>query len=675
MTCTYRVIPNIVRIGLLATLYAISPFNLLGQTDSIPTDTTDTIFENTGPKSFKTENLTENRKMPPQAAAHLKKGDKYFAFGPEKYDKGLKEYLAAQKYNPDNAKINLKIGLCYLNIKQDKIKAINYLEKAHNQNKRVDPKINLYLGKAYHLSQNLEAAIDEYNEYISIYSKKHRYFTPEELDSALADVMKSIEECKIGIELTQKPIRAFIYNLGNNINSTYPDYDPYIAYYDSAIYFTSRRQTTRGGGRADIDAEYYEDIYVAKRIKGEWMEAKSIGNKINKKTNNAIIGLTFDALKMFVYKDIERGNIYLSEYKNGRWSKPKNIKGINTPHRETSACFSYDEKAIFFVSNRPGGYGGNDIYITYLKENGKWSKPINAGSTLNTIYDEGRVFLHRDGKTLYFSSKGHKSMGGYDIFSTEMNEDSSWSKPKNIGYPISTVDDDISFAMSMFKDVAYYSALKPTGHGNKDIYQVLFLDYIKPTFMFTYEAPQPELMLHDKKIEEPEPIPSLTAFEIEKESDDYSLIEDLANLQLLNELPDGDTIDISSRISNKELKIDQLKEVLSNKSLSLKDSVKYGAELVEAENRLVEMTKAKDDSITLAEETARYQDSLRIANLSTNVSADTEIESTENEILETAKPESDTAIQEVTELTESDTEQVSLVEPDTSISEEMAMVN
>ncbi|MFH1319349.1 MAG: hypothetical protein ABII90_01685, partial [Bacteroidota bacterium] len=191
--------------------------------------------------------------------------------------------------------------------------------------------------------------------------------------------------------------------------------------------------------------------------------------------------------KMFLYRDAEGGAIYLCELRKKGWSRPKSIKGINSEYQESSACFSPDEKTLYFVSNRPGGMGGKDIYMNKLTDENKWGEPVNLGSEINTPYDEGRVFMHPDGKTLYFSSKGHNTMGGYDIFFSTLKENDTWSKPQNIGYPVNTVNDDISFASTENKEYAYYSSLKPGGIGNKDIYRILFIDFLKTENIATIE--------------------------------------------------------------------------------------------------------------------------------------------------------------------------------------------
>ena len=162
-------------------------------------------------------------------------------------------------------------------------------------------------------------------------------------------------------------------------------------------------------------------------------------------------------------------------------------KNINTSYHESSACYSPDGKSVYFVTDKPdGGLGDRDIYISNKDEKGKWGKAINLGPTINTQYGEEGVFIHPDGKTLYFSSQGHKSMGGYDIFKSVLNTETKvWSEPENIGYPVNTPDDDVFFVTSASGKHGYYASFNATGYGEKDIYMVTFLGLEKPMIQNT----------------------------------------------------------------------------------------------------------------------------------------------------------------------------------------------
>jgi outer membrane protein OmpA-like peptidoglycan-associated protein len=147
---------------------------------------------------------------------------------------------------------------------------------------------------------------------------------------------------------------------------------------------------------------------------------------------------------------------------------------INSKYWEPSVCLSADERTLFFVSDRPGGLGGRDIYMCRRLPNGKWSAPINLGPPINTPYDEDGPFFHPDGKTLFYSSNGPNSMGGFDIFRTELRPDSTWAPPINLGYPINTPGDDIYFVLSASGLHGYYASERDDSYGEKDIYLIDF---------------------------------------------------------------------------------------------------------------------------------------------------------------------------------------------------------
>jgi outer membrane protein OmpA-like peptidoglycan-associated protein len=173
------------------------------------------------------------------------------------------------------------------------------------------------------------------------------------------------------------------------------------------------------------------------------------------------------------------GNIYSSKLDGDKWTTPVKLNSnINSPHWEPSAFLSADGKTLYFVSDRPGGHGGTDIYMSRRNSSGDWGKAVNLGPTVNSPYDEHSPYIHPDGVTLFFSSKGHKTMGGYDVFSTQSlpSDDRIWLEPKNVWYPINTPGDDAFYMVSTDKQSAFYSTLKDDAVGEKDIYMVTFPD-------------------------------------------------------------------------------------------------------------------------------------------------------------------------------------------------------
>jgi len=425
---------------------------------------------------FGSYNFRDDKDIPYLAKRQIHKGDLYFNLGPGKYDKAMYHYKKAYKINPNIAYLDFKIGQCYLLMRHNKFRSILYLEKAFHQNKRVSKQIHYYLGRSHQVNNDYPRAIIEYEKSIAEYRKAHRHdhITLAEKHEHQELIAKRIDECKFAMLLKEEPKKVLIESVGDSINSKYSEYDPFISADESIMMFTSRRKGTRGGGKAEIDHVYYEDLYISYNKNGLWSEAKQMKNNFNKQTNDAIIGLSHDGNEIFLYRDTKHGDIYLSNRNEDTWSRPRPIKEINTGYHESSACFSFDKKTIYFVSDKPGGYGGRDIYYTYKKEDGTWGIPQNLGRTINTKYDEERLYIHPNGKTIFFSSQGHNSMGGYDIFFSELDENGKWGKPENLGYPINGPDDEISFVVTAEGNRGYYSSYRPGGKGDRDIYLIRF---------------------------------------------------------------------------------------------------------------------------------------------------------------------------------------------------------
>jgi outer membrane protein OmpA-like peptidoglycan-associated protein/tetratricopeptide (TPR) repeat protein len=426
---------------------------------------------------FTKENFKENKDGLKEAKNQIEKGDDLFAMGSVFYKQALDPYLAANKFNPNNALLNYKIGKCYL-YSNHKLKAIPHLEKALQLNPAVDPQVRFVLGKAYQLDMQWDKAITEFRAF------QKTIPDPAEFKEILDEVNKHIEECLTGKEMVKKPIRVFIDNAGPEINSPFPDYGPVINADESVMIFTSRRPTTTGGQIDPAINEYFEDIYISTRTNGKWSPATNMGKPINTEDHDANSGLSADGQKFLIYIGKNNGDLYEAELKGESWSKPERMnKNINTDYHESSACYSPDGKSVYFVTDKPdGGLGNRDIYVSMRDEKGKWGKAVNLGPTINTQYGEEGVFMHPDGKTLYFSSQGHKTMGGYDIFKSVF-ENGKWSTPENLGYPVNTPDDDVFFVLSASGRHGYYASFNASGFGEKDIYQITFLGPEKPMIL------------------------------------------------------------------------------------------------------------------------------------------------------------------------------------------------
>lgn len=382
----------------------------------------------------------------------------------------------ANKFNPDNAQLNYRLGRCYLASSIYKEECLPHFQKAQKLNPNVSPDINYYLGVGFQLTMQFDKAIAAYKIHQTILTGKD----PIEVE----ETEKRIKECEMGKKLVAKPVRAFIDNFGNVVNSKYPEYGAIISADESVMMFTSRRNTTTGGAVADGLNEYYEDIYISTKVDGKWTTPQNMGTNVNSEQHDATVAVAPDAQSMIIYKDDKGdGNLYETKLVGDVWSKPvKMNKNINTKYHESSASYSNDGKTLFFVSNKPDGFGEHDIYYSKWDAIKKeWGVAVNVGPVVNTKYNEESVVIHPDGKTLYFSSQGHETMGGYDIFMSRLQDDGiTWGKPENIGYPINSIDDDVFFVINASGRRGYYSSFKADGHGEKDIYMITFLGPEKP---------------------------------------------------------------------------------------------------------------------------------------------------------------------------------------------------
>ncbi|WP_375580470.1 OmpA family protein [Marivirga tractuosa] len=255
------------------------------------------------------------------------------------------------------------------------------------------------------------------------------------------------------------------------VNSQQHDYTPALMADGKTLYFTSNRPGSTGG-RKSKDGSFYEDIYSSSLQDGQWSKPKKLGKKLNGDYHDAVSSISPDGKTLFVYSEKGNGDIYFSNFVDSTWTYPQPLSNkINSIFWETSVSITADGQTLYFSSDRPGGYGGLDIYKTTKGEDGEWGNAQNLGPTVNTEAAEDAPMIHPDGHTLYFSSSGHQGMGGYDIYYSK-KEGQEFLEPVNLGYPINTVYDDNYFVISADLKHAYYASRKPGGSGMVDIYHV-----------------------------------------------------------------------------------------------------------------------------------------------------------------------------------------------------------
>jgi outer membrane protein OmpA-like peptidoglycan-associated protein/tetratricopeptide (TPR) repeat protein len=405
-------------------------------------------------------------------------------YSKEYYAEALPLFLNLFNQQPTNMNLAFKLGLCYLNSRDDKGQSIYYLSKAitavsenckESSYKEKDAPLVAYyfLGDAYLLNYEFDKAIEAYEKFISLPTKST-------YSSLVTETRRKIEMCKLGKEMVVNPVKVKIENMGDAINSSYADYSPVLSADQNTIFFTSRRSRSTGGLK-DAEGNFMEDIYTSHKTENEWSQAVNIGSPINTEGHEATVGLSPDGQNIIIYKDdLGDGNLYTTTLSGDVWSTPvKFNQNINSVFWESCAAISADGNILYFSSNRPGGFGGRDLYTSKRTPRGDWAMPLNMGATINTPYDEDAPFIGTDGVTLSFSSNGHKTMGGFDIFTSYLSESGTWSTPENVGYPINTSDDDLYYVVSPNGLNAYFSSFRKDGFGEKDNYIATFIDRVE----------------------------------------------------------------------------------------------------------------------------------------------------------------------------------------------------
>lgn len=387
--------------------------------------------------------------------------ESYFLF--DEYTEALPLYLKILKTYPDNANLKYRAGVCYLNIPGEKDKSIKYLEEAtkiinlkyrEGSFREVAAPLEAYyyLGDAYRVNNKLNKAIETYQ-----YFKEN--IDDKNYDESIVDYQ--IQTCRNAIKLEKTPLFLSFVNLGGTINTRFSDYNPVVSGNEDRMVYTQKLQ-------------FYDAVFYSKKVEGKWTTPINLTPEFSIDQDFYSTSISFDGNTLYLYKNDEYdGNIYVSHLVNERWTTVEKLNAnINTKYWESHACESQDGKTLYFTSNRKGGLGGLDIYKSERDSSGSWGTAINLGPTINTEFNEETPFITPVGTTLYFSSRGHFSMGGYDIFYSSLYDNGEWSAPLNMGYPINTPDDDKFYVPVGEGYFSYYSLFAESGYGNMDVFRL-----------------------------------------------------------------------------------------------------------------------------------------------------------------------------------------------------------
>jgi len=365
------------------------------------------------------------------------------------------------------------IAQCHYNLKRYDL-ALDYLERSIAARGSVSNEDNYFYGQCFHRTARNAADLDNAIEHFRKYTDKSSRNSFE-----TGEAKRFIAQCELAKEMMSNPAPVVIRNMGEEINSRFEEYAPSITADGMLLVFTSRR-----GGKIDKNADYkyYEDIFFSRKDpqSGEWSAAEPLAGGVNTDTHDAVLSIAPDASGIFVYKNDgnNAGDIFFSRHntKDDTWYPATRLpRPINTSYFEGSASMTADGKTLYFISERMEGYGLGDIYVSH-KKGDAWGSPKNLGKDINTDMDEKFVFIHPNGKTLFFASNGHPGMGSYDIFKTEQ-VNGQWTKPVNLGYPINTVNEESTFSLTLDNSTMYIAAEYDDSFGERDIYEVDVSEY------------------------------------------------------------------------------------------------------------------------------------------------------------------------------------------------------
>lgn len=387
-----------------------------------------------------------------------------------KYLDALQNFTKLYNAYPTDVYYKFMMGICLTFDPNQKQKTIEIFEEI----KIINPDYNLlnfYLGKAYAINYKFDEALTYFKKYNENANNTKEYVL------LTNKMISNVENAKKILSDTIK--ENFVENIGVPINTNYSEYVPVISTDESIMIFTYRGIKSKSKEKALLSSSaesYNEDVFISYKIDNVWTEPISIGDNINTNGHDAAIGLSADGQTLFIYKseNNNQGDIYESHLEGDNWSKPTPIIGeVNKNNSwEGSASLSSNGKILYFSSDRKGGIGGRDLYRASLKKDGSWGNIVNLGSEINTIYNEDAPFIHPDEKTLFFSSQGHSSIGGYDVFSTTIKDSLKFSSPINLGFPINTIYDNRYFVLAADGKTGYYSGGGEESYGGQDIFKI-----------------------------------------------------------------------------------------------------------------------------------------------------------------------------------------------------------
>jgi outer membrane protein OmpA-like peptidoglycan-associated protein/ribosomal protein L24E len=384
-------------------------------------------------------------------------GHSYFAN--EDYHKALEAYEAVLETEPGHAEALRNVGICRLMLFSD-VKAVELIKKARSIDPRLDSDYDYWIGRAYHLNLKFDSAAVHYESYKQSLSRA---------DKRLREIERLIEQTRLGKKYVRDSMNYIYHNLGANVNSPYSDHSPMLTRDGKTLIFTSTRTDSLKGGEITSTGDAYENVYVSHYENGSWSKPFQIKAVDAKKRHTSNMQFFDNDSKMLLYRSQKRGGLLVSEKKDSNWTQPKPFNE-HLRSNEANGFVMQGGNVIYFSSSRSGNM---DLYVTRKGENGKWSEPERLPDIINSSEDEENPFVSEDGKTLYFASRGHDSMGGFDMFHSTYDEKTqTWSKPVNMGYPTNSPGNDLFLHFNPQNQASFITSDRAGGMGQEDLYMI-----------------------------------------------------------------------------------------------------------------------------------------------------------------------------------------------------------
>ncbi|MDP4207748.1 MAG: hypothetical protein Q8928_02930 [Bacteroidota bacterium] len=384
----------------------------------------------------------------------------------EKYLDALYAYNSIYKQGySDNASINFRIGQCLLHIPGSKSRAIPYLEKAVKKAQKAYVEGSLtetnaplgswvLLGDAYRINNQFAKAIAAYQKYKSMVKGT---------DKRLKFIDQDIASCRIAPKLIKSPVAVTMTNLASNLGYSGKVFNPVVSPDEQLIFFNSAEK-------------FYDAVWCARKQDSTWAKGVNITSELQSNGNQYVSSVSASGNELFLRKEDDmEADLVIAKFENGHWTQSQLLDTtVNSAWKEGNASISSDGKTLYFSSNRKGGFGEMDIYKSERLSNGHWGVAVNLGKSINTGLNEDAPFITNDGKRLYFVSQGHNSMGGFDVFYSDLKPDGTWSKAVNLGFPLNTTDDEMFFCPVKNGSAGYMSKVSKNEEGVEDIFRIEF---------------------------------------------------------------------------------------------------------------------------------------------------------------------------------------------------------